>query len=237
VTQNVLLTMVVSVVTSVVATLIAFVVRDSVETQQKIRRIMLGLCIDCAGTVRAFEHLPGDLGEGLKLLNDRSSPSQDNDLKIIRTLPSGVIVSPPLGVPKELVHLLPAEHARSVFLYYDCWERFSELEGRYRELFQTILSDLAKAKTDAAAKSNYEFLREERFDQLTALVHDMYRTINKLAAHCCEILVMSQHYLDQASIDSVELLTEGRWKTWQGIRDSCAKFHSDCESDFSCTVA
>jgi hypothetical protein len=229
VTLDPVATTVISVLASIVTTVITIVVKESFDTQNKIGRMLLGLCIDSAGTVRAFESHTQGLNSGLKLM-DAEAASLETDFKILRALPSGLIVSPPLGLPKELVHLLPAEHARTVFLYYDGWERFAELERRYRELFQTILTELAKAKFDPSEKSRYDFLREERFDQLRALVRDLHHTINKLAANCCEILGLAPTYLDHASTQSVEKLTGGRWNTWQQIRESCAKFHGACES-------
>lgn len=219
-------TALISVGTSLLTTIIAFVVKDSYETQVKISRTMLALCVDCAGTIRAFEGHTGGLRKGIKLL---AAPNRtlDDDFNILRTLPFGFIVSPPLALPKELVNLLPAEHSRFVFYYHDGWERFAVLESRYRDLFQLLLTDVTAAKFDSSAKSRYDHLQSERYEQLKALAEDLNTTISRLLAHSCEILLLAPTYLDHNSIDSVTKLTDGRWNSWQSIRESCAKFHSE----------
>lgn len=223
-TTNVPLTALVSVITSIASTLIAFAVREQLETKKTIRQTLLGLCVDCAGTIRAFEAIPDELTSGLVLIQ-AGNKSLDDDFKILRALPSGIVVPPSLGLGKELVNLLSTDSARSVFLYYDNFDRFAELEKRYRSLFVEILDELAKANFDPEVKRHYDFLRDERFEQLQALVVDLRRTINKLCAHSCEILLMSQGYLDYRENASPQSITEGRFEKWQEIRDTCKKFH------------
>lgn len=224
------LTAVISIGTSVITTVIALALKESFETQTKISRMMVGLCLDCSGTVKAFEKYVASLKA--KFPSDYSPENSLNiDLALLQSLPSGFIVSPPLTFPKELVNLLPSEHSRSIFQYYDSWDRYDKLESRYRELFLAILKDLSSASSNDPAKTGYDFVRKERLEQLKGLTDDLYQTIHRLMSHSCAILVHSPSYLDHASKESVDKLTSGRWKSWQAIRDSRTLFQKECGAE------
>lgn len=234
-TQDPIMTAMISVGASFLTTILAIVVKEAFERHSRINSMMLGLSIDCAGTIGAFEHGKPTVAFAKSLRNLKSQTSSiESDLELLRGLPSGLVVSPPLPFPRELVNLLPSAHARSIFLYYDSWERYSVLEQRYRALFSEILIGLGKGSADNTARLEYEVLRAERMDQLQALVKDLFETINKIQAYCCEILLLGPTYVDAISVQSVSEFTNGRWNTWQAIRDACKQFH--CASpDDSCS--
>ncbi|MCE9528870.1 MAG: hypothetical protein K8R36_22725 [Planctomycetales bacterium] len=214
----------IGIVTSLFTTIVAFIVQESIRTNRQIGRMILGLSIDCVGTINAFH-------EEFSALKDWKHNASDGaadlaqDLKSLRELPSGIIVSPPLEFPKELVNLLPSNDARHVFVYYDSWGRFKVLEERYRSLFQNILDRLAGASSDSKKKLEYDVVRAELFEQLDGLVRDLHSTLNELGANCCEILLMARHHAEfTQSFDSISDFTYGRWRSWQEIRDACSKF-------------
>jgi len=204
--------------------MVAFFIQESIRTTRQIGRMLLGLSIDCIGTVNAFEQDIAALAKCKSVLSE-GPRGITTDLQVLRCLPCGIVVSPPLEFPKELVNLLPPADARHVFLYYDSWARFSVLEERYKVLFQNILDRLAAATADEKKRREYEAVRDELFDQLTALVRDLYETLNDLGSHCCEILLMARTYGEfTETYSSIEEFTNGRWKSWQAIRDARAEF-------------
>lgn len=224
-------TVLIGIVTSLLTTMVAFLVQESIRTRRQIERMLLGLSLDCVGTINAFERDIKVLDKCKSVVAEKPSDILQ-DFQKLRCLPSGIIVSPPLEFPKELVNLLPASDARHVFLYYDSWERFHELENRYRTTFNDLLNRIVAASADEKKRREYEVVRDELFEQLTALVVDLHSTLNELGACCCEVLLMARKHTEfTTTFNSLDEFTNGRWSSWQSVRDACAMFR--CQRGFA----
>jgi hypothetical protein len=97
-------------------------------------------------------------------------PGPQDDLKVLRSLNSGVVLDPPLNEAKQLIVMLDGDNARLVIKFFDRWSRFFAFEQRYSDAYEKLL--VVIADSDDKPK-RYERLREEYWEQVLGINGDV----------------------------------------------------------------
>jgi hypothetical protein len=126
------------------------------------RRLLRALVFEAVSTLRKFDSI--NLDTRVKM------PGPQDDLKVLRSLNSGVVLDPPLNEAKQLIVMLDGDNARLVIKFFDRWSRFFAFEQRYSDAYEKLL--VVIADSDDKPK-RYERLREEYWEQVLGINGDV----------------------------------------------------------------
>jgi hypothetical protein len=167
-------------------------------------RLRDALLVDSVEILQRVNHLPFQF-------HPPSDGAAHDDLQQVMKHPNGFVICGPLSATRELVTLLDQRGSRLVVRFFERWEMFSILEGRYAAVYQKLLETAAQCTDDQDARNSIHELKKEYWEQLRGSLAAMQEAGQDLCYFACQLF----RHLGRFSEAKLARYSAQRWKSWR----------------------
>jgi hypothetical protein len=176
-------------------------------------RLRDALLVDSVEILQRVNHLPFQF-------HRPSDGTAHDDLQQVMKHPNGFVICGPLSESRELVTLLDQRGSRLVVRFFERWEMFSILEGRYAAIYQKLLETAAQCTDEQGERSSVYELKKEYWEQLRGSLAAMDEAGKDLCFFACQLF----RRLGRFSEAKLAKYSAQRWKSWREFEDEVRRY-------------